>query len=236
MTLRARADAAAQVFVDDLDRPDATEADLHHLSRVLRLREGEHVVASDGRGSWRLCRVAVGAQLAPLGEVEHEPAPAEPVRVWLPALKGERAEWAVAKLTELGVDEIGLLACDRAVVRPDGAVADRVLARWRRVAREAACQSRRVRLPLIDGPVGLAAAAAAGALRCDLDGIEAPQGSISLAVGPEGGWSEAERALGEPHISLGAAVLRTETAAVTAAVLLTTVRRAARHVTGPEAQ
>ncbi len=231
--LRQRADAAAQVLVGDLDAPTVAEADAHHLRRVLRLRDGERVVACDGRGSWRTCSFRADGSLEPVSAVVVEPAPAQPVAVWLPALKGERAEWAVAKLTELGVDEIGLLACDHATVRLDAEAAARVLGRWARVAREAACQSRRTRLPAITGPLDVAAAVATGAVRCDLDGEAAPGGARALVVGPEGGFSDRERAEPAACASLGETVLRTETAAIVAGARLV---EAARHGATAEAQ
>jgi 16S rRNA (uracil1498-N3)-methyltransferase len=234
-TLRDRADAAAQVFVDDLDAPVLEPDDAHHLRRVLRLRNGEDVIASDGAGGWRRC-AARGDGLVPTGPIEIDAPESAPVAVWLPALKGDRAEWAVAKLTELGVDEIGLLSCERASIRLDEAGAARVLDRWRRVAREAACQSRRTRLPAIDGPRSVAATVSEGAMRCDLDGAQRVGVARALLVGPEGGWADAERAEPAASVSLGDTVLRTETAAVTAAVLLVDARRAARRGTSPEAQ
>jgi 16S rRNA (uracil1498-N3)-methyltransferase len=234
-SLHTRADAAAQVLVEDLEHPEPTEADAHHLGRVLRLRDGERVVATDGAGSWRLCAVASGGGLEPDGPVHLEAEPDVRVRVWLPALKGDRAEWAVAKLTELGVDEIGLLACDRAVVRLDEDVAERVLARWARVAREAACQSRRVRLPELLGPGALRDAVEGGAQRCDLEGSARVEGATALAVGPEGGWSEAERSASPDAVGLTPSVLRAETAAVAAGVALC-LGRAARHAGTGDAQ
>ena len=158
------------------------------------------------------------------------------VAVWLPALKGDRAEWAVAKLTELGVDELGLLTCARASVRPDAAALDRVLARWRRVAREASCQSRRTRLPVVVGPRTVAEVVAAGrrAVRPRRGprrrgGHDAPRRAARAAGARP---SDAPRA---GAVSLGATVLRTETAAVAL------VRRgrslcAARHDAVREAQ
>jgi 16S rRNA (uracil1498-N3)-methyltransferase len=230
-TLRDRADAAAQVFVADLGAPVLCDEDAHHLRRALRLRDGEHVVACDGEGAWRLCAFARQG-LEPLGAIALEAPRSPAVSVWLPALKGERAEWAVAKLTELGVDEIGLLRCERATVRLDDEVAARVLARWRRVAREAACQSRRTRLPEVLGLTSVADAAAAGAVRCDLEGELAVDAQTVLAVGPEGGWSDAERPGPTQAASLGDTVLRTETAAVAAAVRLC----ASRHGASRDAQ
>jgi 16S rRNA (uracil1498-N3)-methyltransferase len=224
--LRDRADAAAQVLVDDLDVPVVADGDDHHLRRVLRLRDGEVVVAGDGRGGWRRCAVAPSG-LEPLEEPHRDAREHTPVAVWLPALKGDRSEWAVQKLTELGVDEIGLLRCARGTVRLDEPTAARVLARWARVAREAACQSRRTWLPVLVGPRDVAQVVTAGAARCDLEGT-APL-AAALCVGPEGGWDDVERPGDAAAVSLADAVLRTETAAVVAGVRLVTSRRTARH-------
>jgi 16S rRNA (uracil1498-N3)-methyltransferase len=234
-SLRDRADAAAQVFVGDLERPALDAADAHHLRRVLRLRADEPVIASDGVGAWRHC-VVRGGDLEPTGPVRTDPPEEAPVAVWLPALKGDRAEWAVAKLTELGVDEIGLLTCARGSVRLDDAGVIRVLDRWRRVAREAASQSRRTWLPEVRGPRDVAAAVASGAARCELDGARAVGSARTLLIGPEGGWSDEERMEPDTTVSLGETVLRTETAAVAAAVLLVADRRTARHDAGHDAQ
>ncbi len=233
--LRSRADAAAQVLVDGLDDPQLGDADSHHLGRVLRLRDGEQVVAFDGSGGWRLCTYR-GSVLESASDVVHEPAEPDPVRVYLPALKQDRAEWAVTKLTELGVDEIGLVTCDRSAVRANAEARGRILARWSRVAREAACQSRRVRLPVILDATDVAGAMAAGATMCELDGDDLGDTVRTVVVGPEGGWSDAELALGAPGVSLGETVLRAETAAVAGGVLLAAARRAARHAGGSEAQ
>jgi 16S rRNA (uracil1498-N3)-methyltransferase len=230
--LLVRARAAAQVLVADLENLGLDDADVHHLGRVLRLRDGESVVACDGAGRWRLSTWRAGRDLRgvlePASDIEVDDAPVPAVTVWLSPVKGERAEWAVAKLTELGVDAIGLLTCDHGVVKADHVGAERTLARWHRVVREATCQSRRTRLPSLLGPSAVATAVGLGAVRCDLDGAGGggvPDGVTALAVGPEGGWSATERALGGPTVSLADSVLRTETAAVVAGVTLTSRRR-----------
>ena len=76
-SLRSRADAAAQVLVGDLDDPALDDADAHHLGRVLRLRDGEQVVAFDGAGGWRLCAYR-GPRLEPASDVVVEPAEPDP--------------------------------------------------------------------------------------------------------------------------------------------------------------
>jgi 16S rRNA (uracil1498-N3)-methyltransferase len=221
-----RAAAAAQVFVVDPATPVLTRDDLHHLGTVLRLRPGEAVVASDGRGTWRLCRFRGGADesqaLEPDGEEQLEAKETLPVTVGFAPAKGDRPEWVVQKLTEVGADRIVVLATDRSVVRWEGARADKSRARLGRVAVEAAAQSRRVWLPEVLGPLTLADAGAAfaGLALAERGGAPPAATLVALAVGPEGGWSPDERALGLPTVGLGEHVLRAETAAVAAAVVL----------------
>ena len=228
----AAAGAAAQVFVDDLDAPAPTQEDLHHLRRALRLRPGEAVVAADGAGAWRLCRFVTGpgdaAGLTPDGPVRVEPAPGAPVAVGFVPVKGERPEWVVQKLTELGVDRMVVLRSARSVVRWEGDRATTALERLRRVAREAAAQSRRARLPTLDGVWDVATMASEVAperLALAQLGGGPPDGALRcLAVGPEGGWAEDERGDGTPLVGLGPRVLRADTAAVAAGTLLCALR------------
>ena len=63
------------VFVDDLDAPQLGEGDRHHLERVLRIKRDEEIVASDGIGGHRPCRLGVGGRLDPVGPVGRDPAP-----------------------------------------------------------------------------------------------------------------------------------------------------------------
>ena len=217
------------MFVADLDSPELDEDDLHHLLRVLRLRDGETVGLSDGDGAWRLGRLsrgsAPGASVEAVGEVQHDPPPTPRLTIGLALPKGERAEWAVQKLTELGVDGIAVLETERSVVRWAGDRADKGLARLSRVARQAAAQSRRTRLPHLMGPLSVAdfpvattAVAEPGATVGP--GLERP----AVLVGPEGGWSESELPSEMVRVGLGPGVLRTETAAVAAAALLVGLR------------
>ena len=152
MTIALR-DSVAHVFVDDLTAPTLSDDDQHHLARVLRVRDGESVSASDGRGGWRLCQWRDGG-LHSESEVHHVAAPTPRLGVAFVPVKGDRPEWAVQKLTEIGVDDIIVLApTRRAVVRWGD---DKHLRKLQVVAREAAMQSRRVWLPTVTGPVSLA--------------------------------------------------------------------------------
>lgn len=217
-------------FVTDLDRPVLDDADRHHLGRVLRLRPGDPLTVADGVGRWRPCRF--GPELEPVGPVVSVPPPEPELTVAFAPTKGDRPEWAVQKLTELGVDHVVVLACERSVVRWDGDRAVRHLERLGAVAREAAMQCRRSRLPTLTGPVPVAELLGAeGVARADGGGDPPTLDRPVVLVGPEGGWSEAERAVPVATVGLGPHVLRTETAAVAAGAVLAALRAGVVSVT-----
>ena len=209
--------SAAHVFVESVDAPIPPDDDAHHLFRVLRLRDGETVTVSDGRGAWAEAKVS-GASLVPTGPSHHEPEPVE-VAIAAAIPKGDRLEWMVQKLTEVGATRILLMHCARSVVRwkPDRAMGQ--LERLRRVSREAAMQSRRVWLPVVQGPVDFSAVAAVPGAALAEPGAGRPAEMPRLVlVGPEGGFSAEELSAPLPRIGLGDSVLRVETAALVAAV------------------
>lgn len=217
-------------FVADLSAPLLDDADLHHLARVLRLRDGDPMTVGDGRGAWRPARFRLYPGVGPEadGEVVEVPAPERPVAVGFSLIKGGRPELVVQKLTELGVDRILPLAAERSVVRWDDAKAAANLERFRRVAREAAMQSRRVHLPEVVA-VGRPADVVAGPAVAVAEPGGEPLGSPGadsvdvVLVGPEGGWTDDELA-GRRTVGLGSTVLRAETAAIAAGTLLVALR------------
>jgi len=220
--------AAAHVVVDaaGLDGdggPQVEAADMRHLDRVLRLRPGEIVTATDGAGRWRSYRWRGGeVELEPDGPVVNAASPTPSITVGFTPVKGDRPEWTVAKLTELGVDTIIPLHTARSVVRwSDDRASDHV-GRLRRVAREATMQSRRCHIPQI---LDVASPSdVAGAAMAQFGGGPVSLDTPVVLIGPEGGWSPAELDLGLEAVSLGPLVLRAETAALAAAVLLTSLR------------
>ena len=231
--------AAAMVFVDDPNAPVVDRADLHHLLDVLRLRAGELIVVSDGRGRWVPCRVAStaplqGSRRAEPGDALVPDGPAEvsarltpPITVAFAPTKGDRPEWVTQKLTELGVDRVVPLRTSRSVVRWEGERGVKAVERLRRVAREAAAQCRRPWLPEVTNVCQLSdVPGLAGAPLTLADAGGGPPGLDRpvLAVGPEGGWDSDERAAFGPHIGLGPTILRAETAAVVAGTLLCGLR------------
>jgi 16S rRNA (uracil1498-N3)-methyltransferase len=241
--------SAAHVFVADISAPHLDDDDQHHLARVLRLRDGEQVSASDGRGAWRMCEWHDGS-LRATGDVQHVPVSSQRVAVAFVPVKGDRPEWSVQKLTEIGVDEIIVLApTRRAVVRWGDAKASakdtKHMQKLQKVAREASMQSRRVWLPTITGPISLAdACARSGAAVADPDGAPlatsaaastaAPNASVAttssaaapllVIIGPEGGFDDDEIPASVARVSLGGTILRAETATLVAATLLANMR------------
>ncbi len=207
--------SAAHVVVEDVAVPVLTEADRHHLERVLRLQLDEVVTVTDGAGAWRRCRWAAGS-VEPDGEVVLVPPPAVPVVLAVAIPKSERPEWLVQKATELGVDRLLFVHADRSVVRWEPARAAKHLARLRRVALEAVGQSRRVRIPEVLGPVP-STAVLGDLVVAEPGGRSLLPGDRRFAIGPEGGWSERELALAADTVRLGDTVLRVETAALAAA-------------------
>jgi 16S rRNA (uracil1498-N3)-methyltransferase len=208
--------------------------DSHHLASVLRLRPREHVVVSDGAGSWVLCEVAdLGGgrgrepvRLAVVSRVEIEVRPSPLLTVAFALPKGDRPETIVRGLVEVGTDRLVPLVAERSVVRLDQRAAAERARRLRRISREAAMQSRRVYLPEVTEVIPLAdfLAEEPAAALCTPDGIPPTLDLPALVVGPEGGFSEAELALSRARVGLGPQVLRSETAAVVAGALLVALR------------
>lgn len=215
------------VFVVDLDAPELDADDRHHLDRVLRTRPGDPITLSDGAGRW--CSGRFGARVEVTGEVNRVAPMAPAITIGFAPVKGTRPEWVVQKLTELGVDRIVPFHADRSVVRWTGERGHAAVERLRRVAKEAAMQCRRVWLPVIDDVTSLGKLVTS---RGDAEGIAlAERGGepldlrhTTVLVGPEGGWTDAERGEVVARVGLGPHVLRAETAAVAAAVLLGTAR------------
>ncbi len=221
---------SAHVFVDAdlLDGDDiALDDDVeHHLRRVLRLRDGETVGVTDGEGRWRLATVRATTSVLTLESatdvvVEERPAPIT-IAVAIP--KGDRLDWLVQKTTEIGVDRIQLLHAERSVVRWRPEKVATQLARLERVAEEACRQSRRVWRVEILAPVD-AVAVLADVVVAEPSGRRFASGDRAIAVGPEGGWADTELALAAETATLGANVLRTETAAVAASALCVAFNR-----------
>ena len=208
----------------DVAIDDDTE---HHLRRVLRLRDGEVVSVTDGERRWCLATVIVDGnslRLDATSPVIVEPVPTRSITIAAAIPKGDRLEWMVQKVTELGVDRLVLLHAEHSVVRwkPDRTAHQ--LGRLQRIADEALRQSRRVSRLAIDAPV-MAADVLGGFVMAEPGGRPLRSSDTAVAVGPEGGWGDAELAAARDRIDLGPTILRTETAAVAASALCVAFER-----------
>ena len=222
------------LFVADLARPELSDDDAHHLVRVLRGAVDDPLTMADGEGRWAPGRLLDRSGAVEVtGPVRDVAGPRWPLTVAFAPVKGDRPEWTVQKLTEIGVDRIVVVMAERSVVRWTGDRAARQVDRLRRVAREASMQARRCRLPVLEGPSAVAdVLVAPGAVAAEPGGPPPSAADRLLVVGPEGGWSPSESAQAGRTVGLGPNVLRAETAAVVGAALMVAIReRVARPTT-----
>jgi 16S rRNA (uracil1498-N3)-methyltransferase len=206
------------------------DADRHHLRAVLRLPAGAEVEVSDGAGGHAPAVLGEGEGVVLVADASFTPPPRPRLHVVQALPKGRKMDDVVRAGVELGLDRLVPVAAARSVTRLEGARAAKAVDRWRAVARSASEQSRRRHRPEITGIVGthdlhptgvwlLAQPSAATGLPAALERAlsEAEAEEITLAVGPEGGWSPEEgrqlAARGAVPVHLGASVLRTEHAA-----------------------
>ncbi len=199
----------------------------HHLRRVLRLRDGEAVSVTDGAGHWCLAAVAVErgrVRLEVTSQVVAQPGVRRSITIAAAMPKGDRLDWMVQKVTELGVDRLVLLHTERSVVRWKPERVDHQLARLQRIADEALRQSRRVVRLAIDSPQP-AIDVLDRFVVAEPGGRALAVGDAAVAVGPEGGWSAQELEAAHATVGLGDTILRTETAAVAVSALCVAFER-----------
>lgn len=231
--------ARRRFFVDSVHDGEAelSGEDAHHLSRVLRVEAGQRFELSDGQSLYLGEIFEAGKNRVRFRILETLPFSEVSVRLTLFAalIKFERFEWIIEKATELGVDAIVPLVAERSEKGLAPAAVKRI-DRWRKIAREASQQSRRVRLPLILQPAELGSVVQPSyyleelpGCRLLMDALPSPAirktvRNVGLVVGPEGGWTERERAQLAAQevaaVSLGSQILRTETAAIAGVALL----------------
>jgi len=214
-----------------IDRAALTGSHAVHLSRVLRARVGQEfdIATGDQVRHGRIVAIDEKRVEFELGEIVNA-AVTRPVTMALAVFKFDRFEWAVEKCTELGASHIVPVIARRTDAHLAHAAEKRV-DRWRRIAREASEQSRRIATPEIADPVKLKTlltAEKSGSRiilaenedQVQLRDLCSASDKIVLAIGPEGGWTEEELKLfsdaGWQSASLGATILRAETAAIAA--------------------
>jgi 16S rRNA (uracil1498-N3)-methyltransferase len=207
----------------------------HHLGRVLRAQTGQLYELSDGQHVW-LARIENASRERLEFTLLEELAASQPtldVTLLLSVVKFDAFEWALEKATELAVSRIVPLAAARSE-KGLLAAASKRRDRWQKILLEASQQSRRVRVPVLGelstleksladvkstNRILLSERSDAPALR-KLLSISQAATSATLAIGPEGGWTDAELSAAQSanfaEASLGKLILRTETAVIAA--------------------
>jgi 16S rRNA (uracil1498-N3)-methyltransferase len=225
-------------FVDQVrnGRAEISGDDARHLTRVLRVEPGQRYEISDNRNVFLAEIESARKEHVVFRALEKLPTDAESPRITLlvALFKFDRFEWMIEKATELGVSEIVPVESVRSQRGLERAAQKRV-ERWRKIALEASQQSRRAHLPEIGEPISLTRALDkqathrfaldedAGAAPLDAPVLR-PSESAAILVGPEGGWTDQERAqiaaANWTRASLGNLILRAETAAIAALAIM----------------
>lgn len=227
-------DARARLIVSVLPRVGETiglDSEEAAHARARRVAVGDPVVLLDGTGRSavaQVLRVTRSETLVRVSEVLAAMPGGVAISLGVAGLRSERLAWLVEKATELGVARIAILESGRTQTFR---ASPRILPRLEKVARAAAKQCERAEWPALSGPVELQRTledeTSAHRFFLDLDGRPFPRklvsGSCALLVGPEGGWTDAERKrasdVGWTRVTLPAEKLRAETAAIAAVVL-----------------
>jgi 16S rRNA (uracil1498-N3)-methyltransferase len=226
-----------------------TGTQAEHLVRVLRAQVGMDADVVAGGHVFHAEVAAITNPTGPegaevrfnlLAEIEAEAG--LPVTVVMAVFKFDHMEWAIEKATELGVASVAPVIAKRTEKHLGDAAMKRVQ-RWRRIAHEAAQQSRRSDVPVIHDPVSLPERVRAestarrivlaeqersttlrGAVQEAMGTDEAEMPQLEIAIGPEGGWAPEEEALFDANgwraVSLGPRILRAETAAIAALAVI----------------
>ena len=214
-------------------------ADARHIGGALRMTAGEALTLCDGRGTDYACTVtAVEKERVTLSVDAAAPSTSEPtlaVTLYMGLPKGDKMELIIQKAVELGVTAIVPVATARCIVKLDGKDAAKKQVRWQKIAVEAAGQSGRGIIPVVETPISwkqaLARFAEEKTLLC-YEGGGQPIGqlvtpndkAVSLVVGPEGGFDVAEveavLGVGGKIATLGPRILRCETAPLAAIAVL----------------
>jgi 16S rRNA (uracil1498-N3)-methyltransferase len=245
--------ARRRFFVDQVRKGQAeiTGENAHHLTRVLRVEAGQKFEITDNDRAWLAAVETARKDLVRFQVIQELDAgpPIPAVALYLALIKFERFEWAVEKATELGVTRIIPVEASRSEHGLFAGAQKRV-ERWKRIAREASEQSRRLRVPEIADPIRLPEALRETSThRCWLD--EEPGApplldafalragdATALLIGPEGGWIDAERRqfaeAGWIAASLGASILRAETAVCAALAVLSQMWLQEENPTRPQ--
>ncbi len=214
-----------------------TGADVNHICHVLRMRPGERFYVNDGSAEGKYLCAFISADkervlceiLEKIGEISELPCE---ITLYQGLPKADKMEWIIQKAVELGVSRIVPVAMKHCVVKLDDKKSTAKISRWQSIAEAAAKQSKRDRIPVVDGVMSLKEALQeASGFEVSLMPYENAEGMsytrkligeiqpgqrVAVFIGPEGGLDEKEVAMalemGTKPVTLGRRILRTETA------------------------
>ncbi len=213
------------VIVESLEGPTISEEKRHHLKKVLRIDVGSVVTATDGKGRWGVFDFA-GGSLVASSEIFVVPKPSSATTIAFSLTKSGKPDFTIQKLTELGVDRIILFPAENSVPRWGPSKLVKNQRRYSMISRFALEQSKGVWLPeLVYAGSFAEIAKISNMCIADVEGEPVDESHSCLAIGPEGGWSPAEYGFRLPRVSLHRNVLRSETAAVAAATVMTALKK-----------
>ena len=214
----------------------------HRLGRVLRFRTGDHVILTEGGAhEYEVLITAVSGNALTANVVAERQPPQEPdveITLYQSLIRANRFDFVLEKGTEIGVTRFVPITTSRTIVQGNGEPSTARSERWTRLVTEAAEQCGRGRLPRIEAPMAFEDAVRAGTglrlipyeeersqrLTAWVRGVRTHPLAVSLLIGPEGGFEEAEIALareeGWTPVSLGPRVMRSETAGIVAPALV----------------
>ncbi|AEC20591.1 hypothetical protein PT7_2051 [Pusillimonas sp. T7-7] len=216
----------------------------HHAVRVLRLKTGSDIILFDGQGGQYTATLEITGKQAHARLGGYEPVEAEltgHITLVQGIPSGDKMDWVVEKAVELGASRIVPLAAQRSVLQLSGERLRKRLDHWRRISQAASEQCGRNRIMEVASPLTLQQYIAAsdadpasilfchpGSSRKLAQAALEAGNSLTLVVGPEGGWSDEELALMAKHqltpVGFGARVLRTETAGLALIAAVSTLR------------
>lgn len=224
-------------FADNIGQTHLiTGEDAVHITKSLRMSVGEVLTLCDSQKIEHLCKIeritADGVQVCVVSESKCQNEPTVDITLFAALTKGDKIETVIQKCVELGVTEIVPVLTDRCVSRPDGKSAAKKQQRYRKIAYQAAMQSRRAVIPMVQEITELKKLSEKlkefDRIILFYEGggeplrhlIRPTDQKIAIFTGPEGGFEERETALlqsfGAETATLGKRILRAETAPLAA--------------------
>jgi 16S rRNA (uracil1498-N3)-methyltransferase len=205
------------------DTVTLTGDELHHATRVVRVREGEEVELFDGRGTIAIARAAANGTLSVIEKIASRESPLA-IDLAMSIIALDKFELVLQKATELGARSIIPIVSERVEVRAERYRGKHE--RWEKIVFEAVKQCGRGIIPKVEPPAAFEEALQRDGMKILFDADRepsshpAPPGAVTLFIGPEGGWSENELVLAASHdctfARMGPRRLRAETAAIAA--------------------